>query len=431
MRSCKIVIHILFFGLVIVVNQCFAEDITIQDSIKFDKLHHIQQKYLNWVDKKDRELPMGFPVVIGNKYDGVLLGAGLVNLKQPVKNIDFSGLLLYGLKSKKVSGVANLYYQLQPKNSIISNLNAGVHFKSFTYKSTPKALKYYTIAPRIDISFKSKAQKTKIPLEHQLSFVNNNILEQAYSYQTNSDTLYKFYANILAYSLHLQHEKYPSTFGIFIEQSKHFVKTGFEANSFIQYGIKNWKTGLHLRFFGGGFLYRDDDFRFGLNPQYGFNLSGKVGEVDYLYDGNYFGRNEQTGFASQQISANDGYFKVITAQNGVHIGQTVNYIFALNTVIDFPVPYVPIKLFFDLGYTYNNKLSNGNISDFPIKGFQYDLGLVFSFLNRGIEFYMPIAMSKDFKDYYKANSPKLKQKITFAININQLMLHKKIREMKF
>ena len=92
MKNYQIVIHI--FALLFL-NKTFtyAQD-TLETTKKHPKLYQIQQKYLNWVDKKDKEMPFALPVIAGNKYDGVQIGAAVINLRQPVKNIDFS-LLKY------------------------------------------------------------------------------------------------------------------------------------------------------------------------------------------------------------------------------------------------------------------------------------------------------------------------------------------------
>jgi hypothetical protein len=102
---------------------------------------------------------------------------------------------------------------------------------------------------------------------------------------------------------------------------------------------------------------------------------------------------------------------------------------ATNIVLDFPIKYVPIKLFFDFGYAVDKHLNPDNF--LPVKGAQFDGGFMLSFLDRGIEFYFPVFMSKDFKNYYKANAPKFKQRITFSIDLTKIALHKKIRDMKF
>src|SRR5437016_3961753 len=61
--------------------------------VHYKRLHDLQQKYLHWIDKKNREFPFAVPVIAYNKYDGVQVGAALINLKQPVKHVDFTATL--------------------------------------------------------------------------------------------------------------------------------------------------------------------------------------------------------------------------------------------------------------------------------------------------------------------------------------------------
>jgi hypothetical protein len=276
------------------------------------------------------------------------------------------------------------------------------------------------------ISNKEKAKN----LEHLLVFRTNLIYQQAVWYSfTVRDTLVKFYDNQLKYTFNRKDKNYPVSTSFTLEQAKEFVKLSFELNSMIRYGVKDYNTGFHIRFFAGAFAYRNPDAHFRLNPQYGFNLSGKTCENDYLIENSYFGRSEFEGFASQQISRQDGFMKVISPLNAIETGQTTDFLFATNLVLDFPIKYVPLKLFFDFGYSYDNHLNVDNL--LPVKGAQFDGGFMLSFLDRGIEFYFPIFMSKDYKNYYKANAPKFKQKITFSIDLNKIALHKRIRDMKF
>ena len=72
---------------------------------------------MRFVDKKNRKFPFALPAVAYNKYDGVQIGAVLINLKQPVKHVDFTASLLYGIKSKKVNGTANVDYYIKIKKT--------------------------------------------------------------------------------------------------------------------------------------------------------------------------------------------------------------------------------------------------------------------------------------------------------------------------
>lgn len=432
MKPLLLVINIL---VLLIYTSVYAQDslesinTTETATIRFKRLHNVQQKYLNWVDKKGKEFPFAVPAVAFNQHDGVQLGAAMINLKQPVKNVDFSGSLFYGLTSKKVNGTASIDYYLRPKKGILTEFKPGVKFQSFTYKNTVKPLKYYAIHPEVIFTLNHRTEKLE-KLQHQISLRNHVILKKELTFDYvnetfTKDTLTRFYANVLNYTFKRNDINFPFSASLNFEQTGAFIKTSVEANSFIRYQLKNYNTGVHLRFFMGGFLWRSNNYKFRLNPDVGFNLNGKRGQQDYLFEDLYIGRSSQQGFASRQLSNSDGFFKVSTPLNAIETGQTIDWLMAFNLVVDFPIKYVPLKLFLDMGYSFDNHLNPNNL--LPVKGFQYDAGFMFSFFDRGFEIYFPLLMSKEYKNYYKSNAPKFGQRISFLLDLRQLELHKKIR----
>jgi hypothetical protein len=418
-----------------VYGQDSIESINVNNSeeVQFKRLHNVQQKYLNWIDRSGKEFPFAVPALAYNQHDGLQIGAAMINLKQPVKNVDFSGSLFYGIESRKVNGTAAVDYYLRRKNGILTEFKPGVKFQSFTYKNISKPLKYYAIHPEAVFTLHHRTEKLE-KLEHKITVRNHTILrkEITFDYANSTftkDTLTRFYANVLNYTFKRNDKNFPLSASLNMEQSGAFLKASFEANSFIRYQLKNYNTGVHLRFFMGGFLWRSNTYKFRLNPDVGFNLNGKRGSQDYLFEDFYFGRSSQEGFTSGQVSASDGFFKVSTPLNAIETGQTVDWLMAFNLVVDFPIKFVPLKLFLDMGYSFDNHLNPNNL--LPVKGFQYDAGFMFSFFDRGFEIYFPLLMSKEFKNYYKSNAPKFGQRISFLIDLHKLELHKKIRDLKF
>jgi hypothetical protein len=415
----------------------FSQDTLSLNSEAGPEVHHkrlysVQQKYLHWTDKRNREFPFAVPAVAYNKYDGTQIGAALINLRQPVKYVDFTATLLYGLQSKRVNGTANIDYYARFRKGVLSLVKPGVKFQSFTYDDFVKPLKYYTISPRIFFTFRHRTEKLQA-IEHEIGFTNYTVLRKEISFSGSDglnfprDTLTRFYGNVFQYTFSRKDTNFPISVALSIEQTKDFAKLYAEANSFIRYRLKNYRTGIHLRLFAGGFLWRSSGFRFRLYPDAGFNLNGKRGEQNYFYSDYYFGRNEQQNFAGRQITKTDGFFKVMTPLNGIETGQTADWLIAMNIKLDFPVHYVPLKLFFDIGYSYDNHLNPVNI--LPVKGFQYDGGFLFSFFDEGFEVYFPIFYSREYKNYYRANAPKFGQRISFLLDLRKLELHKKIRDL--
>lgn len=354
----------------------------------------------------------------------------MINLKQPVKQVDFTASLLYGIKSKKVNGTVNVDYYYKPKKGVVSQIKPGVRFQSFTYADYVKPLKYYAIHPEIAVNFNHRTEKLE-KISHQLIFRNHVVLKKDLAFNPSEikDTLTRFYVNEFQYHFKREDKNFPVDASLNIEQSKQFVKTYFTANSFIRYQLKNYNTGVHLRFFVGGFLWRKDQFFFNdmTYANYGFSVNGRTGSQDYFYNDFYFNRNGQDGFGANQITKTDGFLKTVAPKT--IIGQTPNWLMAFNLKLDFPIKYVPIKFFFDLAYSYNKRYGNG--APLPIKSFQYDAGLMFSFFDEGFEIYLPFLVSKDYKTYYKSNAPKFGQRISFLLDLHKIELHKKIRDMHF
>ena len=432
MKSSSIVINIL--ALLVYVSGFGQDSISINNKtpkeVHFKRLHQAQQKYLHWIDKKDREFPFAVPAVAYNKYDGVMVGAAFVNLKQPVKHIDFTASLLYGTKSKKVNGTANVDYYYRPKKGIVSLVKPGVKFQSFTQsinETTGKRFKYYAIHPEIILTMNHRTEKLE-KLEHQLLFRSHVVLQQ-YPYGTK-DSISKYYVNEFKYTFARKDTNFPISVSLGFEQSNKFAKVNFEANSFIRYHYKDHKTGVHFRLFVGGFLWRKiqkPNAGYSL-AGFNYNLTGTTGPNNYKYDEFFVSRNENEGFGANQISKNDGFLKVTTPFEPF-IGQSGNFIFSFNTKIDFPIKHVPLKLFFDLAYM-SDKVYNINTPP-ALKQFAYDFGFMFSFFDEGFEIYVPLLYSKEYKDYNKRNNIKFGQRITFLLDLHKLELHKKIRDMKF
>jgi len=440
MKSSSIVINIL--ALLVYVSGFGQDSISInnktQKEVHFKRLHQAQQKYLHWIDKKDREFPFAVPAVGYNKYDGVMVGAAFVNLKQQVKHVDFTASLLYGTKSKKVNGTANVDYYYRPKKGIVSLVKPGVKFQSFTQsinETTGKRLKYYAIHPEIILTMNHRTEKLE-KLEHQIAYTNHIILQNdiAFNYETNTydkDTLTRYYVNELKYTFKRKDDNFPVSASLSIEQSNKFAKINFEANSFIRYHYKDHKTGVHFRLFVGGFLWRKiqkPNAGYSL-AGFNYNLTGTTGPNNYKYDEFFVTRNENEGFGANQISRNDGFLKVVSPLQSPNIGQSGNFIIAFNTKIDFPIKYVPLKLFFDLGYM-SDKVVNPNTPP-ALNQFAYDFGFMYSFFDGGFEIYFPLVYSKEYRTYYKSNNIKFGQRITFLLDLHKLELHKKIRDMKF
>jgi len=395
------------------------------------KLEPVKFHFLAAVEDPSRTQVFYSPVLGGNKYDGVMLGLALYNRIFPSKQLEYELVPVFAFRSKQFNWIGNLNYHIQPKTQSPIDIRVGLHSKSFSFNDRPILQKFIKLQPHIEVTF-NKAKDDTGPI-HKVGYRNVQIWSDAYAAFRDSLTLEtsflkvknKYNIHELWYNLEYQHALYPSSLTTRMQFDKDFLKQSVAFSQKFRYTEKG--AYVHIRLFAGAFYYRNPEVSFRSGSVLGFNLSGISGRNDYLYDHTYFGRSEQTKFASQQLAMGEGNFKVITLLQNPQEGKTVNGLMAVNFKIDAPVKWLPVQFFADFGYSIDKVLSPDNF--LPVKQFHYDLGLSISLLNEAVEVYFPLAMSENFRTYYKANLPKFGQRITFMIDMNKLNIHKRLRSL--
>jgi hypothetical protein len=394
----------------------------------FPKFEPIRLQFLGAPEDPTRDPLYIAPVMGGNHYDGYMLGLALYNRVFPAKKFEFELVPMYAFRSKQFNWIGNASYHISPKSQKPLDIEAGIHSKSFSINDFIAPTKFYKLQPFIKLTFdKSKGDERP---SHTLTFRHIQIWEQAYNFLETVDEINifeknttRFCTNELNYTVQYKHALFPFRAATRLEFNKNYVKQSVEWDQKFRYNKKG--SMVSVRLFSGAFIYRNEDFKDLGRKRFAYNLSGVSGRNDYLYDYNYLGRSENTGFHSQQIAMGEGNFKVITPQLNIQEGQTVNWLMAANFKVDFPVKKIPIKLFADLGYSVDKVLNVK--TDLPVKQFHYDLGLALSVFDEAVEVYFPFLMSQNFKDYYKSNLPKFGQRITFMVDLGKLNIHQKLR----
>jgi hypothetical protein len=118
---------------------------------------------------------------------------------------------------------------------------------------------------------------------------------------------------------------------------------------------------------------------------------------DYLFDYNYLGRSESTGFLSQQYIPSEGSFKSFFNQNSSN-----QWILTFNNKISI---YKFINIYGDFGYLKNKYK--------PIN-FYYDSGINVNLVPDFLSFYFPIQSSNGFE----LNNRNYEKQIRFLITLN-------------
>ena len=149
--------------------------------------------------------------------------------------------------------------------------------------------------------------------------------------------------------------------------------------------------------------------------------AGYSGVNDYLYDGTYSGRYDAGGLFAQQISIQEGGFKIPVHAMAI---SSSDWLGSVNLMSDLPIKYLPIRLFLDMGLLPNPSPS---LNDPNSTHFIYDGGVEIVLIKNLASVYVPILMSGDFRYYLSgaySNKHVFTRSISFSIKMQQLNILK-------
>lgn len=387
------------------------------------------------------------PAVGVNFYDGFMPGILLHNYNLPPTNLQFFVAGLYGTKSKRLNGLANINYTgyLNPngKKIVLGLAAASFTTDNFIDSTNSTNLQPYSkIVPTIKFVFGKKSPRSTFNsyLQWKTFFINETGL------LFSRDTILNVfnisypkthrYVNQLQFVVEQNRALYPYRGSLEINQGKDFMRLGFTGNYYFNY-VK--EGGLELRLFAGKFIYTTDNSyssRFSTD-RYQLTLSGAKGYEDFTYENYFYGRNEFDGFANQQIRIKDGGFKVRTDLLSNKIGKTDNWLAAVNLNSTVPksinplaiLPIkIPLKVFADIGtYAEGWDKNSGNSK------ILYDAGLQLSFIHNSINIYFPLLYSKVYSDYFKSTivEKRFIKNISFSIDLNTNYFKKQFPQLNF
>ena len=382
-----------------------------------------------------------------NYYDKLMLGGLIHNYTLPASHFQFLIAPMFGIQSKKLTGLARAEYNWF-SNGFIQKTSLSISAETFSVNKftdsvgNVKYLGFNKIAPSLKFIFREKNNRNTVTKWLQLKtyFIQEDGLlfsrDTVHQIDIISYPKTSRYLNQLNFVIENNRALYPYKGGLQAEQEKDFVRTTFTGNYFFNY--KNG-GGMSVRFFAGKFLYLGDKTfsKQFATDRYHLNMTGANGYEDYTYSNYFIGRNEFEGAASQQIMIRDGGFKVRSDLLAAKIGKTDDWLSALNFTTNIPkninpleaLPVkIPAKIFFDIG-TYSEAWDENSATG----KFIYDAGLQFSLLNDLVNIYVPILYSKVYSDYFKSTITENRfiKNISFSIDIQNFKLKKIVPEFPF
>ena len=324
-----------------------------------------------------------------NFYEGILFGPRLYNESVFKKKWLYKITPTYGIKSKKITGSFSFVYQHIPEETSIYRFTTGISGSQRLYAPN---LAYKRLTPFINLEFKRKSLRD---VGGKSLFARYVMVDR----ETEPG------------SPVLETDKY-NLFNIRFNYSQPNIIKDLRYNFDLQLADKFSKIAMDFRYRKLTDVHRQFDFRafFGVflhNETEGNDFSFSLDRpTDYLFDYNFLGRSEQSGFFSQQIIIAEGGFKSIFENPYAN-----RWMFTTNG--SFSV-WRWIEIYADAG-VYKNKYID------PV--FRYDSGIRLNFVHNILEVYFPMQSSLGFEP----SQPNYSSKIRFVLTLDPKRIFNFIR----
>ena len=348
----------------------------------------------------DKDKVFVSPAVGYNQYDGIMAGLLIHDMTIPENRFRYALAPMYSFETNSPVGAGSVGYLWYP-TSAFKEIMLQADAKTFHYNETfaPNGdhfvAGYTKAAPSLNFTFGEQDPLSSV--ERRLTLKGYSIdednfnLPQAPAVGISSEHAIGHMHNnygLLRYR-HTNSRTYnPFGYNLEGQVGSAFSKVSAEGNIYINYNKPG--KGLIVRCFLGKFFPLTNDpavySRYELNAAY-------TGIDDYLYDGTYIGRNAPDKIAAQQISVQEGGFKIPTFNN---VDRSDNWMAAINLKSSLPVKFVPIRLFFDAGLIPNPNPSVSNTHNTTV---MYDGGIEIYLVQSLVSVYVPVIMSSDFQNY--------------------------------
>jgi hypothetical protein len=321
------------------------------------------------------------PYVNYNFYDGVLLGPTFYNQALFKKTWLFTVTPVYGFKSNSLLGSFSLAYENLPEKTGVYRYRAGLFASRFHYDED-LAFNKFTPFLRIDFKRKSLRDVGGKSLLTRLVSVDKELPPGA-----EEDETFKY--NVLNF-------RYGYSRPDIINDLRYFADLQFEQN-FSKFSVdvryrKLTRLNRHydLRLFFGTFLHNDTETDF-----FSFALDRPS---DYMFDLEYLGRSESSGFLSQQTIIAEGGFKTIFPD------QFANQ-WMLTTNASASI-WRWVEVYADAGF-FKNRNEQAQ--------FRYDSGIRLNFVPNFLELYFPIQSSLGFEPGFSDYASRIRFVLTIDI----------------
>ncbi len=229
-----------------------------------------------------------------NVYDGLALGPKLYNKTILPKTFQYRLEPLWAFRSKTIVGSGSLIYNKRPEFSSLYKIKAGISGSYFSYD---EGLFFKRISPFVIFSFRDK-NNLRNNKKHFISLRNVTIERDKNPNKPLETPNYSVFNFRYTYSNPNLINHYRANFDYQISSEFSKVSATLKYRKLF---LNNRQ--INVRVFAGVFLKNNTNVN---NDFFSFALDRPT---DYLFDYNYYGRSEDTGFFSQQLIIAEGGFK--------------------------------------------------------------------------------------------------------------------------
>jgi len=330
------------------------------------------------------------PVFRFNYYDGAILGLAISNKTMLKKNFTYKIIPSYSTKSKTFSGNYSMLYEYLPENKKVNKIALGLFGSNYHYDNN---LRYNSLNPYALVEFKRKNLRSVVSKVMYASFtmIDREISPtQILPLETNKYNVFN-----LGYGYAKPAIIEDIRFSTGIQIANKFSKVSLTAR---YRKLTDTNRQFDFRFFAGAFLTNKTT-----STYFNFALDRPT---DYLFQYNYLGRSETSGFFSQQIIINEGGFKSKLA-----VPYANEWLSTFNTSIGL---WRWIEIYSDVGF-----VKNKNQKVF----FAHENGIRLNFIQDILEIYFPFHSNLG----WELSQPSYSSKIRFVLEIQPKKIYNFIR----
>jgi hypothetical protein len=374
------------------------------------KMEPTSFKFLSSVDNPENSQLFWIPMVGWNEYNKWMFGLSLHNRTVPRKNYQWNISPMYSLNSGTLAGFGNIEYNNGTWGAGLLARRFGIAKSELDAEKSVRSYDVFTPYVQYKL-FRNRTAKDWSG-NMRLSYFNIGEWYKENRKPKLNDFLYVAQGS--------DETMRADQWRLDFELKKKLPRSQFAWHSQLETGDFTNNNLMHQHTLSHEWVYKGKGAKkirtrlyAGLGNGFYLNAAGQYGSNDYLYEGLFLGRDQQTGFMSQQFMRTQGGLAAPTQQSANA------YLLSLCTEIDVPFN-LPLGIYGGIAAMKNDDdaaiLGNTNTDIRNV----WNAGIAVRIIPNVLKVYLPILYSETIQDEVKARSLTFAQSILFEFNINNM-----------